>query len=154
MFAPELAADDLAAEATRQLAKEQLLARQKAGEAELAAKIADATFLSLCEEAAEHAHDDKGVPRHSLDDFADGVLGVVDALTAVDAELYVRGLDRVLRDLADLERCARRTVVCPARWADLARETANVPGARAVVDRWRPTSRARAVKAPKAGDYR
>lgn len=105
-------------------------------------------------EAAEHAHDDKGVPRHSLDDFADGVLGVVDALTAVDAALYVRGLDRVLRDLADLERCARRTVVCPARWADLARETANVPGARAVVDRWRPTSRARAVKAPRAGDYR
>ena len=86
-----------------------------------------------------HAHEDKGVPTHSLSRLDPTVLGLMDDLTRVDARLYVLGLERLLGDLGDLEACTARTVVCPERWGDLARETAYVPGARAVVDRHRST---------------
>lgn len=59
-----------------------------------------------------HEHQDKGVPRHGLSDLDADTTRLADALTAVDAPLYITGLRRVLRDLGDLEVCSGTRVLC------------------------------------------
>lgn len=87
--------------------------------------------------ASTHVHDDRGVPKHSIDDVAPSVLALVDDLTRVDASLYLLGLDRVLGDIAKLETCAQTTIICPEKWATLRQATAYLPGAADIIDRHR-----------------
>ena len=67
-------------------------------------------------------------PRLQLSALPAATLRDLDAITAVDAQVFRSALLRLLCDIGALERATGQQVLCPAKLAKLQAATAHVPG--------------------------